>query len=123
MEIELIHYPDILIKDLPSIKYLLSIADETEFIDHGRANTEQYESKLYIKLADKYVGFISPRKMADEEVELFSKHLDYDLTGGWRITPIFILGDYQGIGIGRNVLNLFYKDKKEVYRICLTSNG
>lgn len=112
MALKLVPYSDILIKDLPKIKELLLISDSTLFIDNGRAQIENYRDKVYIQLNDsKYIGFMSPRELSEDEAHGYSTSFNLDMTGYWRINPIFILPYYQGLGIGRRVLKMFFKDK------------
>jgi predicted acetyltransferase len=112
MSLKLVKYEDILIKDLLSIKMLLQQADNTEFIDDGRARTSEYEKFTYIQYNEKYIGYFNTRELHIGEICWVAEHLHENPEEYTVMAPMFITPDYQGIGMGRTVMKEFYSNKK-----------
>lgn len=112
MSLKLVPYSDVLIKDLLNIKKILLEADVTEFIDNGRAKTSEYEDFTYIQLNEKYIGYFSVRPLHIGEVCWIAEHIHDDPSEYMFMAPMFVIPEYQGIGIGRTVMKEYYADKK-----------
>jgi len=112
VSLKLVPYNDILIRDLSSIKDMLHQADLTEFIDNGRAKIIDYEKFIYIKYNEKYIGYLYPRTLHIGEICWLSQYSNDNPEEYMVITPMFVVPEYRSVGVGRNALKLYFKDRK-----------